>query len=248
MGETSDAVVSKNAVAFRPRVAAASLSGTSDAAWAKSAAPYVGAAVLGGVAVDEPTRTAARTMVEDRDREEFLPDDPFAFAEQQLAELIDVPVVPGLNVRSSSLDPLRKVADICAAHGAICEINAHCRQTEMCEVGTGQSLLREPDRLATQVETAAQTGATVSVKARTEVPSVDLSAVAREIERAGADVIHVDAMDSEGVVAEIVDATDLFVIANNGVRDRETTREYLAYGADAVSVGRPSDSPAVLGR
>jgi len=46
----------------------------------------------------------------------------------------------------------------------------------------------------------------------------------------------------------VVDATDLFVIANNGVRDDETVREYVEYGADAVSVGRPSDNPRVLER
>jgi hypothetical protein len=32
------------------------------------------------------------------------------------------------------------------------------------------------------------------------------------------------------------------------VRDRATVREYAGYGADAVSVGRPSDDPAVLRR
>ncbi|WP_181686842.1 tRNA-dihydrouridine synthase [Halorhabdus salina] len=248
MGETGDGVVAETSLPFKPRVVAASLSGESDATWAKGAAPSVGAAVLGGLAVDKPTRRAARTMVEDRDRDEFLPDDPLPFAEKQLTELTGVPIVPGLNVRSSTLDPLRKVADVCAAHGAICEINAHCRQTELCDVGAGQSLLREPARLAAQVEAVANAGATVSVKVRTEVPGADLPAVARRIERAGADAIHVDAMDSEGVVAEVVAATELFVIANNGVRDRETVREYLAYGADAVSVGRPSDRPAVLDR
>ena len=233
---------------FEPRVALASLSGESDVEWARAAAPYVGAAFLGGLAVDEPTREAARRMVEDRDREEFLPADPVTFAEAQLASLGDVPLVSGLNVRSSTLGPLAAIASVCTDHGAICEINAHCRQDEMCATGAGQSLLTEPDRLAAQVTTAAETGATVSVKGRTEVPGVDLPAVARRIEDAGAGAIHVDAMDSEGCVAEIVAATDLFVIANNGVRDRETTRENLAYGADAVSVGRPSDRPAILDR
>jgi tRNA-dihydrouridine synthase len=52
-------------------------------------------------------------------------------------------------------------------------------------------------------------------------------------------------MDSEGVVAAVA-AEAPFVVANNGVRDRATVREYLACGADAVSVGRPSDEPAVL--
>lgn len=231
---------------FEPRVAAASLSGEADAAWAKAAAPHVGAAFLGGLAIDEPTRAAAREMVDERDREEFLPDDPLAFADQQLARLADAPLVAGLNVRAASPDPIRDVARVCTDHGAICEINAHCRQNEMCETGAGQALLSEPDRLAGQVEAAAQAGPAVSVKVRTEVDGVDLPAVARRIETAGADVIHVDAMDSEGVVAEIVAATDLFVVANNGVRDRTTVREYLAYGADAVSVGRPSDRSAVL--
>ncbi|WP_136689727.1 tRNA-dihydrouridine synthase [Halorhabdus amylolytica] len=229
-------------------MALASLSGESDAEWARAAVPYVGAAFLGGLAVDEPSREAARRMVEDRDREEFLPADPVAFAEAQLVSLADVPLVAGLNVRSSTLGPLATVASVCADHGAICEINAHCRQDEMCATGAGQSLLTEPDRLAAQVTTASEAGAKVSVKVRTEVPGVDLPTVARRIEDAGAEVIHVDAMDSEGRIAEVVAATDLFVIANNGVRDRATTREYLAYGADAVSIGRPSDRPTILDR
>jgi len=88
----------------------------------------------------------------------------------------------------------------------------------------------------------------VSVKVRTELAGVDLVEVARRVERAGADTLHVDAMDSEPVVSDLADATDLFLIANNGVRGRESVREYLHYGADAVSVGRPSDDPAVLER
>jgi TIM-barrel protein len=138
---------------------------------------------------------------------------------------------------------------VCARHDAILEVNAHCRQDEMCATGGGQSLLRDPDRLVTQVRAASEAGATVSVKCRTEVPCVDLPAVCRRAHEAGADILHVDAMDSEGVVAEVVAACpDAFVVANNGVRDGPTVREYLSYGADAVSVGRPSDRPEVLRR
>jgi tRNA-dihydrouridine synthase len=63
-------------------------------------------------------------------------------------------------------------------------------------------------------------------------------------------VVHVDAMDSEAVVSEVVAAVpdDVAVIANNEVRDRASVREYLDYGAAAVSVGRPSDDPRVLER
>jgi len=234
-------------VGFRPRVALASLSGRSNAAWARDGAPFAGAALLGGIAVDEPTRAAARELVE-RDREEFLPPDPVAFVEQQFVALGDVPIRPGINVRTTTLDPLRSVADVCRRHGAILEINAHCRQDEICAAGAGQSLLADTDRLCEQVRAASRRSATVSVKVRTEVDGVDLPAVASAVGEAGASIVHVDAMDSEPMVGEVAAATDAAVVANNGVRDRETVHEYLSHGADAVSVGRPSDDPAVLAR
>lgn len=234
------------AVAFEPRVALASLSGASDAGWARAGAPYAGAAFLGGIAIDEPTREAARTMV-DRGREEFLPPNPVRFVETQFEALERVPVRAGINVRTTTLEPLRRLGAVCADHDAIVEINAHCRQDEMCSVGAGEALLADADRLCEQVRTARESGAPVSVKVRTET-GVDLPALAGRLEDAGADIIHVDAMDSEPVVGAVADAADLFVVANNGVRDGGTAHEYLAHGADAVSVGRPSDDPAVLSR
>ncbi|UWG48524.1 tRNA-dihydrouridine synthase [Halanaeroarchaeum sp. HSR-CO] len=233
---------------FEPRLALASLSGESDAQWARAGVPYAGGAFLGGLSLDEPTREAAETMVADRDRDEFLPAAPLEFMREQLDALVDVPIRPGFNVRAVGPGAIRPAARICAERGAILEINAHCRQEEMCAAGAGETLLGHPERLAAQVDAAADEGATVSAKVRAEVPDVDLPALAARLEAAGLDAIHVDAMDSEAVIAEVVDATDAFVIANNGVRDERTTREYLAYGADAVSVGRPSDDPAVLER
>jgi TIM-barrel protein len=232
---------------FAPRLALASLSGESDAAWARGAENHAGAAFLGGIAIDESSQRAARRMAE-RDRDEFLPDDPLAFIERELDALDDAPLRAGVNVRSGSRAPIREVAEICRDHDAVLEINAHCRQDELCAVGCGETLLRDAHRLCEQVETAADTGATVSVKVRAEVPGVSLPDVARWIEGAGADVIHVDAMDTESVIRDIADATELFVIANNGVRGEETAREYFEYGADAVSIGRPSDRPSLLRR
>ncbi|MBP1987710.1 tRNA-dihydrouridine synthase [Halolamina salifodinae] len=233
---------------FSPRLALASLSGEADAEWARQGSEWAGTAFLGGVCLDGSTRAAAREMVADRDRTEFLPDDPIPFVDDQLAALSDIDVRPGINVRSTTAEPVREVAKVAAEHDAILEINAHCRQDELCAAGAGETLLREPDRLEPLVEAASGPGADVSVKVRAELAGVDLVNVAQRVESAGADAIHVDAMDSESVVANLADATDLFLIANNGVRDRETVREYLDYGADAVSVGRPSDNPEVLGR
>lgn len=228
-------------------MAAASLSGESDADWARATLPHVGAAVLGGVSLDEPTRRASRRVV-DRDREEFLPSDPFAWIDDQLEGLAEDPLRPAVNVRAASPEPVGRAAGVCADHDAILEINAHCRQPELNAAGTGERLLREPHRLATFVAAASQRSVDVSVKVRTEIDGVDLPVVARQVEAAGADVVHVDAMDSEHVVGEIVEATDCTVVANNEVRDRESVEEYLEYGADAVSVARPSTEPVVLER
>jgi len=232
-------------IAFQPRVALASLSGASDAAWARAGAAHAGVAFLGGIAVDGPTRRAARELVE-RGREEFLPARPVQFVDEQLSALEDVPLQVGVNVRAVTDEPLGRVAAVCARHGAILEINAHCRQPEMCRVGAGEALLGDAGRLCGQVRTVTEAGAPVSVKVRAEA-GVALPALARRLATAGADILHVDAMDRESVVASVADA-ELFVVANNGVRDRATVREYLDYGADAVSVGRPSDNPAVLAR
>jgi TIM-barrel protein len=230
---------------FEPRVALASLSGEADASWARAVESRVGCAFLGGIALDARTREAARAMA-DRDRCEFLPDDPVAFVDAQLGALEDAPLRPAFNVRSAALGPVERAATVCQRRDAIVEINAHCRQDEMCAAGAGESLLREPDRLAAFVETAVSTGAIVSVKGRAELGSVSLPTVAQAIEDAGGDMFHVDAMDSESVIADVTDATDLFVVANNGVRGRETAQQYLSYGADAVSVGRASDRPETL--
>ncbi|SEW29156.1 tRNA-dihydrouridine synthase [Halobacterium jilantaiense] len=227
---------------FAPRLALASLSGESDAEWANASVQHAGGAFLGGIAIDGPTREAAREMV-DRDRVEFLPEDPVAWVDDQLADLDEAFLRPGVNVRTTTLDPLREVAGVCADHDALVELNAHCRQDEMCATGAGEALLRDTDRLCEQVRTASERGAPVSVKVRAEVDGVHLQVLAQALERAGADAIHVDAMDSRRVVRDVADATDCFVVANNGIRTREDVFEYFSYGADAVSVGRPSRDP-----
>ena len=240
-----------------PFLVAASLSGAADAEWARAAAPHVDAAVLGGIALDPASRAAARDLVA-RDRSEFLPEDPLAWIDRQLDRLSEVPLRPGVNVRSATVGAVREAAGICAERDAVCEVNAHCRQPELRAVGCGESLLRDADRLAEYVSAAAETGATTSVKVRAEVSGVDLVAVGDAVADAGADWLHVDAMDTEAVVSELTAGRttgeaerprdDLTVIANNGVRGRATVAEYAASGADAVSVGRPSERPPALSR
>ncbi len=236
---------------FRPRLLLASLSGVGDATWAQAGAPYADAAVLGGIALDAHSQAAARKLVA-RGRNEFLPPDPLAFLEAQLAACSSAPIRAGFNVRSATVEPIVAAAKRSqAVAGSFLEINAHCRQPELCAVGCGETLLRETDKLCRFVDAAEDTGIPVGVKLRAEVPGVNLVETACRLEDAGATYLHVDAMDSELVIADMSRAlahTDCFLVANNGVRGAATVGEYHAYGADAVSVGRPSDNPVVLER
>lgn len=229
--------------ALRGGLVLASESGVTDAAYANHRADAIDAVCLGGLAVDGPTRDAARAMV-DRDRDEFLPPDPVAYVEDELAVLDDA-VAAAVNVRAAEAEALRRVAEVCADAGAAVEINAHCRQHEMIDRGCGHALLRDRDRLAELVAAAAATGATVGVKTRAEV--TDDAAVARRLAGAGADFVHVDCMDTPSAVDEVATAApELVLVANNGVRSAADARAYLDRGADAVSTARGGRDPARL--
>src|SRR5674536_385456 len=82
-----------------------------------------------------------------------------------------------------------------------------------------------------------QTDVPLSVKVRSGVVSdVEL---ARTIDKAGADVIHIDMMDSgPTLVKKIRDATALKIIANNSIVDYTSAHKMFSMGADYVSVAR----------
>jgi TIM-barrel protein len=216
---------------------AASLSGVADRRWAQQVAPLVSRAMLGGIAVDRQARAAARAL-RGRGRSEFIPADPATW----IAEMTRTPrpVPMGVNVRAGTPQAVRTVTAAIDTAAVWVELNAHCRQPEMCAAGVGEQLLRDRRRLAELIAVGADSGARMGVKVRAEVPDVDLVAVARDVEAAGGAFIHVDAMDDPGAVARIAGATGVQVIANNGIRSREDVISARAAGAAAVSVGRPT--------
>jgi putative methanogenesis marker domain 9 len=120
---------------------------------------------------------------------------------------------------------------------AILELNAHCRQPEMEAIGAGQCLTRDLTKLGEWIQEIKQTDAPLSVKVRAGV--VDNVELAKVIDRAGADAIHIDTMDSGPMlVKKIRDATTLKIIANNSVVDYSSAHKMFSMGADYVSVAR----------
>ncbi len=226
-------------VTFRNPIALAPMAGITDSAFASKNAKNAGLAVIGGYNLDKETNASAAKLVE-RGRQEFLSDAPLEFFETEV-NAVDTVGAVGFNVRAVSLDPLIKAASIVKAAGGILELDAHCRQEEMVSIGVGEALMKDLPRLTEWIKKIKETGVVLSVKVRANV--VDDVALARSIENAGADILHVDAM-KEGAGADlrailrIRDSTRLFLIGNNSIMDIMDARDMFSKGADMISVSR----------
>jgi TIM-barrel protein len=225
----------KNPVCLAP------MAGITDSRFAKQFTDHAGMVILGGYNLDDKTNEAAKREVQ-RGRSEFVTDSPIEFLSSELEAMQEsnhnCSVM--VNVRSAGIDAYVDAARIAKKCKAGIEINAHCRQPEIMELGAGQSLLEHLDTLSEIVQAVKSTGAVVSVKIRANV--VDDLEVAEVIEEAGADIIHIDAMGQRGadvnVIKRIRNNTSLFIIGNNSVVDISTAKSLFSRGADMVSVAR----------
>ena len=224
---------------FRNPIALAPMGGMTDSKFANQYAAEAGLVILGGYNLDSMTQKAASQMVA-RGREEFISENPMTIIEKEIRSIKNGNTV-AVNVRSTTVEPLLEAAAIIKDNGAIIELDAHCRQQEMIDIGAGQALVYNIPRLTEWIRKIKDTGVVLSVKIRGNV--VESTALARAIESAGADILHLDAM-KEGagadlkLIKEIRDSTRMFLICNNSVTDADTAKEMFARGADMVSVAR----------
>ena len=148
-----------------------------------------------------------------------------------------------VNLRASSPDPIIEISKIPKLD--IVEINAHCRQQELVESGCGQALLNDPAKLREFTSNIVENCKNkVSVKIRANVPGVDDLMVAKAVDKAGADYIHVDAMKpgfdcaDYNIIESIKENVDIFIIGNNSIKDLRSARHMLSSGADGISIAR----------
>jgi TIM-barrel protein len=84
----------------------------------------------------------------------------------------------------------------------------------------------------------------VSVKIRANVPEVDTLMIAKAVNEAGADYIHIDAMKpgfnsaDYSIIESVKKSVDIFIIGNNSIRDLKSARNMLNSGADGISIAR----------
>jgi len=226
-------------VRFKNPIALAPMAGNVDSAFANQYASNAGLVILGAFNLDKASIAVASALVA-RGRKEFISDEPMELIKKEIRAVTSGSAV-AVNVRSTTLEPLIEAAKIVKEEGAILELNAHCRQPEMLEAGLGEALLHDIPRLSAWIKAIKETGVVLSVKVRANV--VNDIELARIIDKAGADIIHVDA-EMEGFGADLDailnyrDATRLFLIGNNSVKDFEAAKEMFTRGADMVSAAR----------
>ena len=228
-------------------IALSAMAGITDGAFAKAHADGAGIVVLGAYNLDEESEKAGAEVVARGRTEFFAGDDVDGDVFLQIENEIDYvnaqmpKTIPVISVRSATLEPFLKAAELIKRKNAVMELDIHCRQPEFTERGLGQSLLKNTEKLAEMIQKIKETGVILSIKFRTNV--VDPKTAAEFFDAAGADMIHADAMiEGKGAdieaIAQIRNATRKIVIANNSVDDFDAALDFFSSGADMVSVAR----------
>lgn len=230
----------------RTPVGIASMAGIVDAAYVIERKGHIGFAFIGGYSIDQQTMDAAKTIAAQKDRKEFLYDNPVEELTKQIALMEKSNVILGINLRGSTPDAFGAVA---AAIGdrVVYEIDAHCRQSPMIAAGCGEHYLKKPGELAAVIRELKSHGVTVSVKIRAGVATDDRK-LARILWKAGADILHIDLMDfGTAKLRQIRNSCPLMLIANNSITGFDTMKDMLSHGADLVSLARQSDIRTLSG-
>lgn len=186
----------------------------------------VGMVTLGGISADEKSMEASKKMVE-KGRTEFIFDDIHRYLEENICTAQESRALVCVNIRSATLEGYTRASEIITDLKAVVEINAHCRQKEMVDIGAGQSLLHDLNKLKTIVNSLRDTGISSIVKFRGNVyPEKAM------IEIVQPDAVHIDAykQDEKGfdfTVFEKIKDSNCFKIGNNSINTPEIALRVL---------------------
>ncbi|WP_296887040.1 MJ0144 family RNA dihydrouridine synthase-like protein [uncultured Methanobrevibacter sp.] len=222
------------------------MAGITDAEFLNKVIPYgFDVVTLGGYSLDEKTIEASRKIIE-RGRKEFHFEldeiIPHIEKEVNLIKKACPDVRVSANVRSTTAEPIieaSKISDL-----DIIEVNCHCRQEEITAIGCGQEMLKRPDFSDYISQIVDGSKSEVSVKIRGNVPDIDTLEVAKIIEDAGANYLHLDAMDPNVFDADwkllenVCNNTNIKVIGNNSIDSAEKIRKMYQYGVYGFSIAR----------
>lgn len=224
------------------------MAGITDGAFCRDLTSYgFDMVTLGGYNADKPTiKAGSKILARGRPEFDITEEDLINHVDNQAFLVKDQESWEGMvsvNLRSISPEPIIEISKL--KNVDVVEINAHCRQMEITDLGCGQALLENPlhlEKFARDVVQKAKSQ--VSVKIRANLAGVDDIIIAKIIENAGADYIHIDAMKPGYDQADYMKIktirmeTSMFIIGNNSIKNIESAREMFNAGADGISIAR----------
>lgn len=222
------------------------MAGITDAEFLNKVIPFgFDTATLGGYSLDAETIEASEKIIK-RGRNEFhfLQDEIIGHIKKEvnLIKKQHPDVKVSVNVRSTTPQPIIEVSKI--DNLDIVEINCHCRQEEILTIGCGQNMLKRGDLADYIKDVVDNASCEVSVKIRANVEGSDTLKIAKLIENAGADYLHIDAMkagifDADyDLLTEICSNTNIKVIGNNSIDSEQKIEKMLKTGVYGFSIAR----------
>ena len=224
----------------------APMAGITNSEFLNKVIPYgFDVATLGGYSLDQATIDASKKIIERGRREfDFPLDEIFTHIENEANSIKKVHknVKVSANVRATTPQPIIEAGNIRDLD--IVEINCHCRQKEITDIGCGQEMLIRKDLGDFISEVVDNVDSEVSVKIRANVEGTDILKLAGLIEESGADYLHIDAM-KKGVfeadwelLTEISNNVNIKVIGNNSVNSQDNLQKMIDTGVDGFSIAR----------
>ncbi len=222
------------------------MAGITDAEFLNKVIPFgFDTATLGGYSLDAETIEASEKIIK-RGRNEFhfLQDEIIGHIKKEvnLIKKQHPDVKVSVNVRSTTPQPIIEVSKI--DNLDIVEINCHCRQEEILAIGCGQNMLKRGDLADYIKDVVDNASCEVSVKIRANVEGSDTLKIAKLIENAGAEYLHIDAMkagifDADyDLLTEICSNTNIKVIGNNSIDSEQKIEKMLKTGVYGFSIAR----------
>lgn len=222
------------------------MAGITDAEFLNKVIPFgFDTATLGGYSLDAETIEASEKIIK-RGRNEFhfLQDEIIDHIKKEvnLIKKQHPDVKVSVNVRSTTPQHIIEVSKI--DNLDIVEINCHCRQEEILAIDCGQNMLKREDLADYIKDVVDNASCEVSVKIRANVEGSDTLKIAKLIENAGADYLHIDAMkagifDADyDLLTEICSNTNIKVIGNNSIDSEQKIEKMLKTGVYGFSIAR----------
>lgn len=202
---------------------------------------------LGGFNLDTQTYNAGLENIKNGRKE-------FDIKPHQLAEYInkDIETIKNsnktwkgkinINVRLVTSKSLKNIEN---TNADIIEINAHCRQPPMTNIGAGQSLLEDKQRLFSMIKYLNEnTDYEISIKFRANVNNNNMFDIIKKLDKYNVKYIHLDAfnpgiMEADyDIIKKVASITDIHLIGNNSITTRKDYENMLKNGCESVSIAR----------